>query len=140
MASPAGAGEWRGVRGGGGGWLSEAPLQKRTSERSPGGGRHLTEFSRPQLAWEGILREERGPWTDGGSEPRGARWRGRRTSNRRLCEVSVRLAVLQPEPPGHLPGTGDAAGGPERGRGRWGRGTDAGRMRAGHCGAGVGDI
>lgn len=56
--------------------------------REPGGGRHLTEFSRPQAAWEGILREERGPWTDGGSEPRGARWRGQRTSNRRLWEVS----------------------------------------------------
>lgn len=85
--------------------------------REPGGGRHLTEFSRPQAAWEGILRKERGPWTDGGSEPRGARWRGRRTSNRRLWEVSVRRAVLQPEPAGYLPGTGDAAGGSERGRG-----------------------
>lgn len=73
---------------------------------------------------------------DGRSEPRGARWRGQRTSNRRLWEVSVRLAVLQPEPAGHLPGTGDAAGGPERGRGRRGRGEDAGRAlrckRRGH--------
>lgn len=100
-------------------------------------GREAPDGVFPPAGSRGFLRGERGPWTDGGSEPRGARWRGAGAGELRIGASGKSRCVLRscsPESAGHLPGPRDASGGPERGRRRARGGCGRGPAGAEHRG------
>lgn len=58
-------------------------------------GREAPDGVFPPAGSRGVLRGERGLWTDGGSEPRGARWRGAGAGELRIGASGKSRCVLR---------------------------------------------